>query len=796
MKWQYVLCQHPMYLLIEEDSKCAERTPPWGAQSIEKYIERINRNLATLKRYPQLKVNFDFSAVELKRLAARAPEVVKEICDLVAKGQIGFVNGTYSQPHLQNFGSESNWRQFELGLKVIEDLIGYRVNTYAAQEVGLNEQLPQILNYFGYKFATLPGFSYALSFLSEHELIGYGGRLDPVQDEEFTNWQGIGGNQTPLYLLNVDAGVTDKDLALENQKDLFRGPLIRGSFPDMIEIDDRWVEEREKNAEFVILDRALAKRIEECPPKSKARLYTYWSYVEGVSAEKLSRMNRTAEVKVIQAEAINVLASFLNNKPVQDFTSLWEEILECQHHDAYWVGGPELREKSIAKLENVTSKCDELIADSISSISPKDADIIVSNTYPLLRKDLVKVHLSFSKGEAKGIKLYDSRGKEEAFQIMNCVLFEDGSIKECDITFLDELNGFGYKSYQIKGVSNRQIDAEEKPIKITGDVTIENESYKTIITPSGLFKSLYLKSLGKEMIDISEYYGNELKAQLLDGIWVTNRDGCKEAYIIRGPLVTILIVYGKLGNLETKTQVYLYKDLPRIDFQTEINFEQTSLGTYWNDESKLNIYWPLGYTGEVFYDIAFGIVEGKRNRPLFATNWLDFSDKEKGFTYINMGTPKHWIHDNVIANVFAWGAQGRQFTNRMMKEWVKDLDLRLDGKQVFNYSIYPHEGDWKDAKVPIIAKSYCEPLLGFQVKGDNNTTSPSEISLFTLEPINMIPTSIQRTEKGIHCRFYETFGDTTTLNLKLADGWEINQSKFLREILPFQICEIEVDKIK
>jgi len=796
MKWQYVLCQHPMYLLIEEDSKCAERTPPWGAQSIDEYIDRLRRNLDKLKQYPQLKINFDFSAIEIKRLASRAPEVIEAMRNLVTEGRIGFVNGTYSQPHLQNFGSESNWRQFELGLKTIEELVGYKVDTYAAQEVGLNEQLPQILSYFGYKFAALPGFSYAISFLNEHELIGYGGRLDFVQDEEFTSWLGIGGQEIPLYLLNVSAGCTDNELTLENQKDLFHSPIIRAEFPDMIEIDDKWVAARAKNAEFVLLDKALTERIKKCPPKSKARLYTYWSYVEGVSAEELGRMNKEAEVKAIQAEAINVLASLLGNEPIKNFTPLWEEILESQHHDAYWAGGPELREKAIAKLKEVISKCERLATDSVAYISPRTADIVVFNTYPLACKDLVKVHLNFSKGEVKGIKLYNNRNEEEGFQILDNILFEDGSIKECSIAFLSEVDGLGYKSYRIEKIPNTQINVREEPIRIKGDVTIENEFYKAVITPSGLFKSLYLKSLEEEILNTSEYYGNELKAQLPNGEWVTNINEGKEAYITRGPLITILEVHGRLGNLETETQIFFYKNLPRIDFQLEINFEKTSLGTYWNDESKLNLYWPLNYQGEIYHDIAFGVIKGRQNRPLFAINWLDFSDGEKGFSYMNKGTPKCWVKNSTIANILAWGGEGNQFTNRMMQKWVKELDLRLDGKQTFYYSIYPHKGTWQEAGVPIIAKSYSEPLLGFQAQGNGNDVLPPEISLFTFQSANIIPTSIQRTEEGLKCRFYETFGKLTELQLKLAKEWQVSQTIPLKKVLPFQIFEIEIKKTK
>ena len=49
MKWELSLAQHPMYMLIREDTTCAERTPPWGAPTIEAYIKRVRENLAALE---------------------------------------------------------------------------------------------------------------------------------------------------------------------------------------------------------------------------------------------------------------------------------------------------------------------------------------------------------------------------------------------------------------------------------------------------------------------------------------------------------------------------------------------------------------------------------------------------------------------------------------------------------------------------------------------------------------------------------------------------------------------------
>ena len=45
MEWKLALIQHPMLLIIKEDSQCAERTPPWGEPSLELYIGRVRDNV-------------------------------------------------------------------------------------------------------------------------------------------------------------------------------------------------------------------------------------------------------------------------------------------------------------------------------------------------------------------------------------------------------------------------------------------------------------------------------------------------------------------------------------------------------------------------------------------------------------------------------------------------------------------------------------------------------------------------------------------------------------------------------
>lgn len=101
MYWKLALVQHPMYLLIKNDTGCAERTPPWGAVDIDHYIDRLRANIAMQRKFPQVKFGYEWSGLELEQLKEDAPDVFNEMMDLVKSGQSTFYNGTYSQPHLQ-----------------------------------------------------------------------------------------------------------------------------------------------------------------------------------------------------------------------------------------------------------------------------------------------------------------------------------------------------------------------------------------------------------------------------------------------------------------------------------------------------------------------------------------------------------------------------------------------------------------------------------------------------------------------------------------------------------------------
>ncbi len=806
MKWQFAISQHPMFLIIDQDTVCAERTPPWGAPDIETYIERLRRNLNALSKYPDLKINYEISGVELEDLAERAPDVIETMRHWIKQGKLAFLNGTYAQPHLQNFGFESNVRQFQIGLGIFKQLLNYPVDTYAAQEVGITEQLPQLLNAYKYRFAVVPGFSWAITFLNSHEIVGYKDQLAFVNQEEFTQWIGLDASSLPLYLSQtIPATTIEKTTEFEMQRDLFCGPPIKIDMPDMIEVDDKWIDDRLNTGEFILLDKTLRTRIQKYPPKSQSRFYTYWSYVEGIGAEALSRANMDAERDILQAESLAAFLSTIAKKKPTDFTRLWKTILKTQHHDAYWVGAPELRQKSIGWLQEVSQQAKQETDSMLRSLSSQvdldkmktDKSILVYHSYPKLQEAVVRIQLPFLLTAAEDIVVTDLKWKSIPVQIVPSSK-EDST----EIIFNTKSSGTGYTTLplQVKknniSVSKKKTDANST--RITKPVVFENKFYRAKIRPDGLFEQLYCKETKKELLKTQTYFGNELRAKQ-DKVWITSRDKAVESTLIQGAVADLFIIRGTLTTGATyRTEIWCYRELPWIDIEQHLEFDDCSLGDFWDDETKLNVYWPLANTGDIYNGIAGGTVKAREHRPIFALNWIDMDSPKGSLAVVNQGTLKHWVKDNVLAMVIAWGKNSNDFSNRLHRYWSKPFDLRLKGTQVIRYSIYPHAGDWKSANIPDWAMAMTRPATGVYQDTKHSGNLPPALTLLQIKNENIIPSSI-RAEKGkIICRYYEGHGKSVASLNCSSNGarkkFIMNDlsGKVIHKIAPYKIGEISV----
>lgn len=735
--WKLAFIQHPMYLLIDEDRGkpiVGERIPPWGANTASDYVDRVKRNLESLKKFRKLRLNYQWSAMELKSMTDRFPNVLESMRKHFDKGSLDFVDGTYSQAHLQVIGSESNWRQFEYGLIIYKNLFNKKVDVYARQETGWHLQLPQLLNKFDYKYAYLPTWPCIIEFTNGNfELLSTEGDYQPIAGNEFIESVGIDGSKIPTYLKQSAWNERRWD---DYQQDLYSGAKIWTVVPDMSEVDENTFNRYNSLFDFVLLGDAINERYQKAPPLAEAKVYTYWSYMEGVWAEELMRKNRSAEKWALFAEKVSTMGNLsgqvIRNK--QGIKEIWKTILKSEHHDISWIEVTDLRRKSINNLDNSISDCKSMISEVANSLVEKDTNsMAVFNGLPYERNCLIELQGSRSLGTNE-------------FQ----------QFKHKSLGFVSSPAG-GFRSFEIKNSFSGS-----KQSKLPLD--IKTDHYTVTLSKEGLVKQISTEN-SRKLLNTEDYLGGEISARI-SGEWVNNRSA--EVNYYTGPVCSIIERSGLIGEIPVRELFYFFKKEPFIKVEIEFNFDANEVGNMWIDKTKLNIYYPTKSSTtdstEIYHDIPFGYVKAKQDRPLFATNWL----YTNGLVYVNKGTTKHWINNNVMANVVAWG--GNHFSNRMhWKAWTScpQYDLRLYGKQKIEYYLIPCDR-FDAAKIIHTVDRIIAPVYLSKGKGEN--------SFYQVKNKDLKITAVYSKENNVWLRGYKIpsndkarFRDFEIFNIKLED---------------------------
>lgn len=810
MEWKLALVQHPMYFIIKEDSLCAEREPPDGEPTIELYIARVAQNLAALRRYPSLKIGYEWSGLELELLAEDGPDVFREMCALAGEGRIAFYNGTYAQPHLQTLSAEANLRQFEFGMRVYRELCGGRlVQVYAHQEASVHDQVPQLLHAFGIRYAVVPEFCSTLGWLDEGELnlhMGTGPRF--VQGHEFVGWRGLDGTEIPLYLRQHQNRRLEDFLSREAIAGRLRVPPILLTVPDLITVDDRWIESLQ-GAEVVLLDEALPERQRQCPARAHARFYSNWSYIEGIRAEELSRCNLRAETSALRAEALNALAFALVGRPVESTDSIWKTILATQHHDVYCFCAPELRSKSVAWLDEVareaeamTQSAAEAIVERVDCAAQTGRPVVLFGTVPHTQTALVTLEVPMADPQ-----IVDAQGQTVPAEVL------PAGDEASQLSFLANTGGLSYNSYWIRGGGSRAPEEN-----VNGPLSFDNQYFRATVDRDGTFTSLRLPT-GDELLDCSHSRGNELLAMDSTGLsphhegvdnsrpeWQAPPPGTElrweatdEPSLRRSSLGVSLMTHGRIGDhVKTDLTLSFYHGLARIDLAWTFNFDLASIGTFYDDESKLRVRWPLAFAGEIYHDMAFGLVRTWEERQFHPLTWTDISDGKKGLAYFHQGTPKHWVSEGALVNLFAWGEKTNAIGSRFWRvNNPKSFDQRLTGSHTIRCALYPHVGDWRAAGVIGAARDYVAGPVAYLAMAHPGDLPASKTLLSFTDP-DVVATAVRVEGQNILCRLYATGNGGASVAARM-DGLQPVELRSLdgrriERLSPFQIGGLILSK--
>ncbi len=716
--WKLAYTQHSMYMFIDEDRGVpivGERTSPWGAPDASIYVDRIRRNLASLEKIPELRLSYDFPGVDIESIARDFPDVIVQMQKMHNRGVFDFVNGTYSGAHLQILSSESNWRQFEYGLEVFEKLFGKKVKTFAFQENALNQQLPQVLKLFGYEMISAPGgfpwaFEIADGPFEMESSNAYGTNF--LRDEEFVWAEALDGTKLPFYLVEpIAEGDFNGDWNIKRAIDMgFGGPPPVWLYcPDMEEIEPKTCDSIAELFDFVLLETGLLQRVKEAPPQAKARIFSYWSYAEGVWGEELLRAIRAAEHAALMAEAVQAMGrqAGLSIDRKEDLGKIWRTIIKYQCHDVMWIETTDLRRKGIDHDNECAAKSRTIMDELAGRLVGEGNALAIFNGLPTARRAVVEI-------EGK-----DVPGGGPAFQE-----FEGKALG------VRELPPGGYRSFPVAGGGATPSKEISLPSKIT-------TTHYTVELANGLIDQITTKN-GKALLKTGDYLGGEVRAMIHDQ-WQDNRSA--DCHLFEGDVCYILTRSWSLGDIPVKERYFFFRNENFIKAELEFDFHGNEVGNFWMDETKVNVYYPTR-GGSIYHDIPFGYVSGRAHRPLFAANWISCG----GLVYVNWGTVKHWVRKGVIANVLAWG--GDTFNNRLGLDWWayrRQYDLKLYGKQTIKYALIPL-GEFDGNRIVHGVNDLTAPV--FVTKGSG------EKSFYEVKNQNLAVTAVFEKEGKVWARGY------------------------------------------
>jgi hypothetical protein len=746
----------------------------------------------------------------LELLAAEAPDVLSDMRALAKEGRVAFYNGTYAQPHLQILSPEANIRQFEYGAEVYRELCDYSVVTYAHQETSIHDQSPQLMSTFGIRYSALPHFPATVAWLDGGEVVTRKGRPHFIHAQEFVWWVGLDGTKLPLYLNPARLSVNDW-VAEQTIFGLTHQPPILLENRDLPALDESAMEQHPQ-VEMVLLDEAFAKRIAQAPPEGQARHFTYWSYIEGIRAEELCRSNWIAETSALRAEALNSMAFALLKRPVESTRQVWKTILASQHHDAYCFCAPELREKAIGWLRSAALDTEQLSAGAMSAIAAavntqqhEGLPVVVFNAVPHAQAGIVSLAVA-----KKRPNVINSRGESLPAEVLSGA---DGS---STVKFLATFAGFGYETYWL---SEGEPSVQET--ETNEAFFFENDYYRASVQADATLTSLIIKPSGAELLAHGPLAGNTLMAadstglspKLSPGIvdrqqWQLPAAGpelrwksLSPARLRRSPLGLTVSVSGQMGeHVRASLTINFYFALQRIDFSYIFDFDTASLGVFYLDETKLRVHWPLAFRGAIQHDIPFGVVQTREERPIYPSSWVDVSDGEKGLAYLHQGTFKHWVKDQTLVNLFAWGEETNAIGDRMGRDnWAKSFDQRLRGKHTIHSAIYPHMGDWRAAGLPAVARFFAMPPVGC-VAELHDGHLPPRVSLLQLTEPEVMSTGIRTDDAQLICRLYSVSNKTVPVSI-VADRLRVSAlqilgGKVVSELRPFQIGTLALQSVE
>ncbi|MCW6038172.1 alpha-mannosidase [Spirulina subsalsa FACHB-351] len=521
--------------------------------------------------------------------------------------------------------------------------------------------------------------------------------------------------------------------------------------------------------------------------------------------------NRRCEGLLYQGELLASLASLLVGVdfPRKELEGAWKEVLLNQFHDILpGTSIPEVFAEANLGWKRAIASTEKMITSSLSYLTahlsfppppqPGAKPFVVFNGLNWRRSQIIP--LSCDTGQ-----VLDSQGQILPCQPVNphTLLFDASDVP-----------GVGYRVFW--WVEEAREESPHSPISPPGVATenycLENPWLNVqISSTTGDICQVFHKIQQQEILRGA---GNQLQFFRDEGqYWdAWNIDPNYEQYplpgaelkaiewIENGPVRWRLRVIRQFNQSQFTQDYILEATSPILHIETTVDWQERHV--------LVKAAFPLNLEANfASYEMACGTIERttkpstpqeKAKWEVPALNWADLSDNqgEWGVSLLNNGKYGYDAKPDCL-----------RLTLLRSPQWPhRDADRKIHH---FTYSLYPHQGQWQEAKTVHRGYELNLPLLVSPLLSSTScsSTSPESQTFFTLGGDNLVLMAFKPTETegdGYIARFYEAYGQETTtpchntLNLIPTHGvnaLEVPQGELENGVLrvhPWQIVSVKL----
>lgn len=748
--------------------------------------QKMGRTTATALRHMEEYPEFHFvqSQAQLYEYLRRDfPELFRRVQEKVREGQWNIVGNAWVEPDCNVIGGESLVRQLLYGKKFWNEHFDKESDVmWLPDTFGYSWALPQILKKSGMR-----------TFVTQ--------KLTWNERNEFPfghfDWEGIDGTRVRCTFPQIYVSRTFPEQIIASYKKYPSKETVSsmlylygygdgggGPVREDIEIARRLDDMPGfPHCRSSSIDEALdyirraadarAETLDQPIPVWRGELYLEFHRGTLTTHARIKRKNRKCELLLREAELWASLATVDPRYvyPLEVLESAWKKVLLNQFHDIIpGTSIPPVYIEAYQMYEEVKTTAKAVIAKAsihFFSIEKSEEVFTVFNSLSWEVTEWVEIEID----ACHAFHLEDGEGYAIPYQITE---EKNESIR---LGFEATVPAMQSATYTVKtgegtGFANLSGD----------DNLLENARFRVLFNDAGYLVSVFDKTMEREWLDgpanVFQTFDdrpNQWEAWDIND-WYEQKPlnlfSIKSADIIEcGPVrVVKRLVFSSLNGSRIEQDVVLYRMIPRIDFQTRIDWYEKRV--------LLKTAFPVAvHAAWATYEIQFGSITRPTTRntswesamfEVAAQRWIDLSEGNGGVSLLNDCKYGHDVRGNVMRVTLLRNMPHPDpqcpsppflFPDQEEKNIFTDT-----GVHEMHYAFYPHQADWRNGTVRQAHSFNSRPRVQ---RGQGKPTGGCRVS----DPAIVIDT-LKRAEDGNGhiLRVYESGGGRhhATISLPLT----------------------------